>query len=311
MSLDWLHNKLNAMSFWKDLKNAFSGKDPNQAFKESIQQEQQQILDSKDKEGVRDKIIGSKAFFTKQIDKVQKRIVQMKQEYDEDKAVNKPDFDFSAYFISFNIKYFQLIQAKYSRGDGVKTILTDCAVLMETVTNFWTPDTDYSDGGDMDFMDLINALSLGILADIDKKYFEELGKVMQEKNFSDFIIDYLLNTQLSDYPIGEELQVPDSKSLQLLSEITKEENKNEAVKKLKLYLDKYYYTLESLDYEYNTHKFENGRNFYGYWCWEAGALVKIKGLDDGILRNNQFYPYDFVHWKDKDTNKSKKTYFFE
>ncbi|MWP50325.1 MULTISPECIES: PoNe immunity protein domain-containing protein [unclassified Gilliamella] len=290
------------MNIWKDLKNAFSGKDPNQAFKERMQQEQQQVLDSKDKEGVRDKIIGSKDFFTKQIDQVQKRIIQMKQEYDEDKALNNPDFDFSVYFTSFNIKYSQLIRAKYSRGDGVKTIFTDCAVLMETVTNFWTPDMDYSDGGDMNLMALMDAISLGILANIDNDAFKELGKVMQEKEYKDFIIDYLINSRFPDYPIGEELQVPDSKSLQLLSEIIKEKNKSEAVKKLKLYLDKYYYTLESLDYEYNTHKFENGRNFYGYWCWEAGALVKIKGLDDSILRNNQFYPYDFVHWKDQDTS---------
>ena len=296
------------MSFWKDLKNAFSGKDPNQAFKERMQQEQQQILDSKDKEGVRDKVITSKNFFTQQIEKTEKYINELNQEYIQKKK-EEPNFDFSGYFNDFNIEYSHLIRAKYSKGDEIKTILPDCSILMEVANKFWSPNMDYSDGGDMNLMSLLEIISLGILAEVDKEYFEDLATTIKEKKFQDFVINYFINSQIPDYPIREKLLIDDNKSVNFFVDILKTEDKIEAVKKLKIYLDKYYYTLENLDYEYNTHKFENGRNFYGYWCWEAGALVNVKGLDDGILRYNQFYPYDFVHWKDKDINKPKKPTF--
>ncbi len=142
---------------------------------------------------------------------------------------------------------------------------------------------------------LLEIISLGILADVEKEYFEDLATTIKEKKFQDFVIDYFINSQISDYPIKEKLLIDDNKSVNFFADILKTEDKIEALKKLKIY----YYTLENLDYEYNTHKFENGRNFYGYWCWEAGALVKIKGLDDSILRNNQFILMIFFIGKTK------------
>jgi hypothetical protein len=32
--------------------------------------------------------------------------------------------------------------------------------------------------------------------------------------------------------------------------------------------------------------------------FEQGALVKILGLNDSILKDQQYYPYDMVHWRD-------------
>ena len=36
----------------------------------------------------------------------------------------------------------------------------------------------------------------------------------------------------------------------------------------------------------------------GYWSFESGALVKILGLDDSTLKDQPYYPYDMVHWKE-------------
>jgi hypothetical protein len=46
---------------------------------------------------------------------------------------------------------------------------------------------------------------------------------------------------------------------------------------------------------YNDHKSKWNIHF-GYWSFESGALVKILGLDDNSLKNQQYYPYDMVHW---------------
>lgn len=120
-------------------------------------------------------------------------------------------------------------------------------------------------------------------------------------------MDYLVNSQLPDYPIGEKLIIEDNKPMIFFAEIIKIEDKTEAIQKLRQYLDKYYYTSQNLDYYFNIHKLNNGKNYYGYWSWEAGALVKIKNLNDSLLRNHPYYPYDFVHWKN--TDKPQKILF--
>lgn len=282
------------MGFWKDF---FSGKSPEQQFKGRMAKENAEKRATEDKIGVRDKFIISKSFFQKQIDKCESNIDRKKKlhkEYVKEKGENA---DTSGLFDSFNIEILHLIGAKYSKGDSVESIKNDCPALMETVSRFWLPDSecDYSDGGDMNLIRLKNSVSLGILGEVDNSYFEELSQVMQEKGFSDYLIDYLVNSQIPNHPIGDKLIVEDNKSINFLVDIIKTEEKVEAEKKLQEYLEKFYYTKENLDYDYKTHEFEDGRIYFGYWCWEATALVKIKQLNDNLFRGNRFYPSEMIY----------------
>ena len=47
---------------------------------------------------------------------------------------------------------------------------------------------------------------------------------------------------------------------------------------------------------YGTHELVNKYQYYGYWCFEAGAIAKRLQLDDNDLQNEQYYPYDMVHF---------------
>ncbi|MFR3583138.1 MAG: PoNe immunity protein domain-containing protein [Coprococcus sp.] len=38
--------------------------------------------------------------------------------------------------------------------------------------------------------------------------------------------------------------------------------------------------------------------YYGYWIYEAGAICKILRLDDEELKEQQYYPYDLVHFNE-------------
>lgn len=51
---------------------------------------------------------------------------------------------------------------------------------METASKNWELE-DYSKGG-MNLIRLRDSLSLGILAEVDKEYFEDLAKTMNKKN---------------------------------------------------------------------------------------------------------------------------------
>ncbi|MGR5908923.1 PoNe immunity protein domain-containing protein [Bacillus paranthracis] len=49
----------------------------------------------------------------------------------------------------------------------------------------------------------------------------------------------------------------------------------------------------------------NGKNahkepgYVGYWSFETAAIVKILGLDDTSLKDNNHYPYDLAHYKNE------------
>ena len=38
--------------------------------------------------------------------------------------------------------------------------------------------------------------------------------------------------------------------------------------------------------------------YYGYWIYEAGSICKILRLDDEELKEQQYYPYDLVHFNE-------------
>jgi len=67
-------------------------------------------------------------------------------------------------------------------------------------------------------------------------------------------------------------------------------NKEDAEQLMKEYLEKYYYTKENLDRDYDP------KDSSGMWSWEAAAIVKVMNLDDSSFKDNQYYPYDLAHW---------------
>lgn len=248
-----------------------------------------------DKKGVRDRFRASRRFFQNQIEWIEERIENSRETLRKLKAEEGPEVDTSIVFYGFNLRMVELITASYSKGSPIPEIKEDCVALMETVSRIWVRDIDYTDGGDTNFHELTKSLCLGLLGEVPESYFQELSVVMQERGFSDFVIDYFTNAGYSKHPIGEKLLVDNNKSVNFLAKIIREEDKIEAAKKLHIYLDNYYYTKGNLAYEYGMHTFDDGRCFYGYWCWEAAALVKIKGLDDTAFRKHKYYPADFLH----------------
>ena len=47
---------------------------------------------------------------------------------------------------------------------------------------------------------------------------------------------------------------------------------------------------------YDSHKNEKFKLYFGYWCFEAGTIAKRLGIYDSDLQNEQYYPYDIVHF---------------
>ncbi len=47
---------------------------------------------------------------------------------------------------------------------------------------------------------------------------------------------------------------------------------------------------------YGRHEREN---YDGYWAFDVCGLVKILGIDDDVVKDHKYYPYDLVHFNDK------------
>jgi len=62
------------------------------------------------------------------------------------------------------------------------------------------------------------------------------------------------------------------------------------------YLSEWYQASRREPY-FESHK--KGLSFYGYWAWEAAAIVVVLGIDDTGLNGTQFYPDDLVAYARK------------
>ena len=61
------------------------------------------------------------------------------------------------------------------------------------------------------------------------------------------------------------------------------------------YLNDYWYSSNSEEAWYDSHKSKDNL-YYGYWCYEIGAVVKALGIEDSQFKNQVYYPYDLIHY---------------
>ena len=141
-----------------------------------------------------------------------------------------------------------------------------------------------------DYNRTIWILSLGILLDVELSIFEKIANVIDKIGRKDFLFDYLISIKIANREISKDLLLP--KFFGFLKECIETKN----VENLKQYLDKKWYKSMKITYWYDNHKSSNDVHF-GYWSFESGAIVKILGLDDSNLKDQQYYPYDLVHCK--------------
>jgi len=139
-------------------------------------------------------------------------------------------------------------------------------------------------------------LSMGILLNISKEVFKKISERYVAEGYEDFVLDSLVHFKYQEHPISNTLQFPDETYIQRLSLIIKSTSKQEAEAIVKDTLEHHFYTRETLQAAYESHKTE----FYaGYWAWELAALVKVMGLDDSSFKDNPYYPCNMVHWMPK------------
>ena len=186
-----------------------------------------------------------------------------------------------------NTTYQNRINLLYTIGTKDGEIKPAFEKLLANYAGQWNPDSSY--------VELIKVLSLAVLLDFDLAD-ENLDKLLQkitESSYEDYLVDRFLcwfdgNRKPSVHIFRWK------NSYQPLQNVIESSDGAEAVSLLKTYLEKQWLSIHKGCAWYGSHK-NDKVTYYGYWSFEAAAVVKMCGLDDSSLRGQAYYPYDLVH----------------
>ena len=224
---------------------------------------------------------------------IQKREVKIKKlKEDERKGIQsfpKPNTEIlkSTYITIVNYRCDNLA-AQYSLGENLSTIEEDFITILTFVNenNILVSYANLNMLLCIGSMLKVNDSEFGKLVDTSERY-------LRQSNEEDYLIDFLIKSRNPHRELSESFIL--KKPYGQLKEIIdlSEKDKKQASILLKNYIEKTWFK-ELIEVETHKSKF----NIHtGYWSWEAGAIAKILNLDDSSLKNQQYYPYDMVHWK--------------
>ncbi len=235
----------------------------------------QEIIDKKDR------------FINSRFDKIKKL---KKDEIDGIQQYPKPNYDIiissKKSILTF---YREILETKYSVGEELSVIKQ----YYLDVINFINDSKTHSG-----YANILRLISMGIMFEINEDEFkiliELVERYLKKTKDEDFLIDFLINFYKPDWIQSNTflINIP-YKNINGIIELSKK-SKIEASVKLNTYISKCWYRgiieVETHKSKWNIHT--------GYWSWEAGAIAKILNLDDSSLKDQQYYPYDMVHFKD-------------
>lgn len=176
--------------------------------------------------------------------------------------------------------------AKYSAGYPIPEIQNDFLKAIDNLEYGWQCSKINIQFDD--YVLMLWMLSLGNLLDINEDDYKKITAVLDDSNHKDYIYDIIISSKLSGRNTGSPIYYPDKFGF------LKDLYETKDIGALKKYLDNYWYRKMKLAYWYDNDKNKN-EVFFGYWSFESAALVKILALDDELLKEQQYYPYDLAH----------------
>ncbi len=173
--------------------------------------------------------------------------------------------------------------ATYTAGYAIEKFKEEYLKFVDSFVPVWHSNSGYDE--------MLWALSIGILLEIDETTFEKLVDLVKKDDPEDYLIDYLIQSRHPEWTIRLNYNFP--RPYGFTRKIIEEENSEQALKLLKEYVTKKWYPGHRDTGWYDLHKY-NIDNYYGYWSFESGALCKLKGLVYKELEGLPYFPYDLV-----------------
>ena len=173
--------------------------------------------------------------------------------------------------------------ATYTAGYPLEDFKEEYINFVNSLLPVWHSNSGY--------LQMVWALSIGILLEIDEEIFEQLVDLVKKDDSEDYLIDYLIQYRHPAWKIRINYNFP--RPYGFTRKIIEEENSEQALKLLQEYLTKKWYQGSRDAGWYDLHK-QNVKNHVGYWSFESGAICKIRGLNYKELEGIPYFPYDLV-----------------
>ena len=184
--------------------------------------------------------------------------------------------------------------SRYTVGEPVKQIIPDLLKCIEMADQVWPHTEDNPKYAAFLFDWYSKALwivALGTLLNLTKDEMQPMLSVLDQAKAQDWLLEYMLGKNGEGRPKTNSLVFPTIYST--LKQAVEESDPIKASALIKRYLEKEYYPKHRQAYWYDLHKSKHVV-FFGYWSFEAAAIVKIAGIDDSSFRDNEYYPKDLL-----------------
>ncbi len=190
-------------------------------------------------------------------------------------------------------EYLHLILAKYTSGAAIERLRDDFRNAVASIEEIWPDDgseamPDYLKDW---YVKMIWMLTFGIFLKCSDEEFATIVAVLDKSTRKDWLLEYLIAYRIPGRPYVDTLIFP--KPYATLKTAVEETHPQKRSNILRHYLEKEWYPGHKGVYWYDNHKSKHDI-FFGYWSFEAAAVVKIAGIDDSSFRDNQYYPKDML-----------------
>lgn len=180
-------------------------------------------------------------------------------------------------------KRLQQMICMYSSGEPLESCRSVFITNVHNIVECW--------GSQESYVELLWYVSLGILFNLPPDDKQLLKQLIPQELQGDMLLSYLA----TEGQIGN----PDTKLFAMRDPYSKLEplllkEESNPIEALKNYLGIWYPCHKGMEW-FDSHK--HGDQFFGYWSFEAAALVKVLKLDDVSLTNASYYPYDLAHFE--------------
>jgi hypothetical protein len=189
--------------------------------------------------------------------------------------------------------HLKLVVAKYSAGFPIQELQQDLKKAIALLDETWS----FPEGPEVapfywdTFPEYLWMLSIACCLDMDANEIAPLIRIADNAAGRDWLVDFLIsNFRISQF---EPPLVIFPKPYGTIRSVIAESNSGLQSLKLGKYLEKEWYPGHKGVYWYDNHKSKHDI-FFGYWSFEAAAVVKIAGIDDSSFRDNQYYPKDML-----------------
>lgn len=196
-------------------------------------------------------------------------------------------------YLQYTLK-FDIICAKYCLGASIEEIKEDFNVLLDIWINGYLMDPVANDNTYGPYSRNIMLISLCVLLDVDNLKIEAVKERLKKEKINDWVFNFLLyNKNMKPEEIEGKLYWPkdygELKELVFSDDIKRKEA-------FEIFVTKKWYRKQRSCNWWGSHKQDDSKYlYYGYWAFETAAFAKILNIDDSLLKNFKYYPYDLVH----------------